>query len=349
MIDHRHMQRAIELARPHKTHPNPRVGAVVVGDSGRVIGEGAHLGAGDDHAEIVALAAADIAAAGSTLYVTLEPCTHHGRTPPCVEAVIAAGVSQVVVGAGDPDQRVSGAGIARLREAGIEVVEGVLTAEVRELDPGYFRHRETGLPNVILKYAMTLDGAVAAVDGTSQWITSEEARIDAHRLRAYADAVVVGAGTLRADDPRLSVRIPGYEGPQPVPVVVAGTGDLSEIARIWEREPLVLSTTDRRVPSGRVVRVEGTDGLPDPTSACRALSDLGHLDVLVEGGARLAGEWWRAGVVNRGVVYVGAMVGGGSGISPLAGGFKTIDDAAVVSLTGVRSLGPDYRIDFELK
>ena len=343
------MQRAIELARSHRTHPNPRVGAVVVDSSGRIIGEGAHLGVGEDHAEVVALRAADTASVGSTLYVTLEPCTHQGRTPPCVEAVIAAGVSQVVVGVGDPDVRVAGAGIARLRAAGVEVIEGILAAEAREVDPGYFQHRETGLPNVILKYAMTLDGAVAAFDGTSQWITSEEARTDAHRLRANADAVVVGAGTLRTDDPRLSVRIQGYEGSQPVPVVVAGTGVLPETARIWDREPLVLSTTDRSVPSGRLVKVEGDDGLPDPTSACRVLSDLGYLDVLVEGGARLAGEWWRAGVVNRGVVYIGAMVGGGSGISPLAGGFNTVGDAAVVSLTRVRSLGPDYRIDFELK
>ncbi|MCZ6630632.1 MAG: bifunctional diaminohydroxyphosphoribosylaminopyrimidine deaminase/5-amino-6-(5-phosphoribosylamino)uracil reductase RibD [Actinobacteria bacterium] len=343
------MRRAIELARPHKTHPNPRVGAVVVDGSGLVIGEGAHLGVGDDHAEVVALRAADRAAAGSTLYVTLEPCTHQGRTPPCVEAVIEAGIRRVVVGAGDPDDRVAGSGIARLREAGVEVVEGVLTAEARELDHGYFHHRETGLPEVTLKYAMTLDGAVAAANGTSQWITSEEARMDAHRLRADADAVVVGAGTIRIDDPRLTVRIPGYDGPQPVPVVVAGTGDLPDTARIWEREPVVLSTTDRRVPSGRVVHVDGADGLPDPTSACHILSELGYLDVLVEGGARLAGEWWRAGVVSRAVVYLGAMVGGGSGISPLAGTFKTIDDAAAVSLTGVRSLGPDYRIDFELK
>lgn len=343
------MRRAIELARAHKTHPNPRVGAVVVDDSGLVIGEGAHLGVGGDHAEVAALRAADRAAAGSTLYVTLEPCTHQGRTPPCVEAVIEAGIRRVVVGAGDPDDRVAGSGIARLREAGVEVVEGVLTADARELDHGYFHHRETGLPEVTLKYAMTLDGAVAAANGTSQWITSEEARTDAHRLRADADAVVVGAGTLRIDDPRLTVRIPGYDGPQPVPVVVAGTGDLPDTARIWEREPVVLSTTDRKVPSGRVVHVDGVDGLPDPTSACHILSELGYLDVLVEGGARLAGEWWRAGVVSRGVVYLGAMVGGGSGISPLAGTFKTIDDAAEVSLTGVRSLGPDYRIDFELK
>jgi diaminohydroxyphosphoribosylaminopyrimidine deaminase / 5-amino-6-(5-phosphoribosylamino)uracil reductase len=349
VVDDRHMRHAIELARPHRTHPNPRVGAVVVNSSGLVIGEGAHLGVGDDHAEVVALQTAGRAAAGSTLYVTLEPCTHQGRTPPCVEAVIEAGVRRVVIGAGDPDARVAGSGIARLHEAGVEVVEGVLTADVRELDPGYFHHRETGLPRVTLKYAMTLDGSVAAADGTSQWITSEEARMDAHRLRADVDAVVVGAGTLRTDDPRLTVRIPGYDGPQPVPVVVAGAGGLPDAARIWEREPVVLSTTDRKVPSGRVVHVEGADGLPDPTSACHILSELGFLDVLVEGGARLAGEWWRAGVVSRGVVYLGATVGGGSGISPLAGAFKTIDDAAAVSLTGVRSLGADYRIDFEPK
>ena len=320
----------------------------MVDGSGHVLGEGAHVGPGHDHAEVLALAAAENATAGSTLYVTLEPCTHHGRTPPCVDSIIEAGVSRVVVGAEDPDSRVAGEGIAGLRKAGIDVTEGLLKSEVRELDPGYFHHRETGMPRVTLKYAMTLDGSVAASDASSQWITSEEARIDAHEVRAATDAVVVGAGTLRTDDPRLNVRLPDYEGPQPTPVIAAGAQDLPETSRIWVTEPVVLSTKERSIPSGRLVVVGGSGSWPDPTASCRALVELGYLDLVVEGGARLAGEWWRAGVINRGIVYVGAKIGGGTGISPLGGAFKNIGDASIVSLTGVRSLGPDYRIDFEL-
>ncbi|MGH8875215.1 MAG: bifunctional diaminohydroxyphosphoribosylaminopyrimidine deaminase/5-amino-6-(5-phosphoribosylamino)uracil reductase RibD, partial [Acidimicrobiia bacterium] len=225
------MRRAIDLARPNRTHPNPRVGAVVVAPDGTVVGEGAHPGAGLPHAEALALAAAGDAAAGATLYVTLEPCGHHGRTPPCTETVVASGVRRVVVGVTDPDPRVAGAGLARLRATGLEVTVGVLEAEVEALDPAYFHHRRTGLPLVTLKAAITLDGQAAAQDGTSQWITGPEARADAHRLRAEADALMVGAGTLRVDDPLLTVRLDGYEGPQPVPVVVAGRRPLPASAR----------------------------------------------------------------------------------------------------------------------
>jgi diaminohydroxyphosphoribosylaminopyrimidine deaminase/5-amino-6-(5-phosphoribosylamino)uracil reductase len=320
---------------------------VVVSPGGEIVGEGAHHQAGADHAEVVALEAAGSEADGSTLYVTLEPCPHHGRTPPCVDAIIAARVAGVVVAAVDPDEHVSGKGLARLREAGIDVVVGVGADQARELDPAYFHHRETGLPRVTLKYAMTLDGAVAAVDGTSRWISGEEARRDAHHLRAEADAVIIGAGTLRSDDPLLTVRLDGDEGHQPVPVVVAGEGDLPPAARLWEREPVVIAAEPITVPSGLLVEVEGGDGLPDPVASCRALADLGYLDLLLEGGPRLAHAWWQAGVVTRGVVYVAGRMAGGAGISPLAGRFETIEDAVEVHITGVRSLGDDIRIDFE--
>ena len=341
------MDRALELARSHHPHPNPRVGAVVVSPSGRVIGEGAHRRAGTDHAEVVALSRAGEAARGATLYVTLEPCAHQGRTPPCVEAIIAAGVSKVVVAAVDPDPRVSGRGLTRLAEAGIEIVEGVGAEKARDADPAYFHHRETGLPLVTLKYAMTLDGAVAALDGSSRWISGAEARRDAHRLRAEVDAVVIGAGTLRSDDPILTVRLESDEGHQPVPVVVAGTGPLPDSARLWERDPVVIAVDSFDLPRGRMVRVEGSEGLPDPVAACRALADLGHLALLVEGGPRLAAAWWNAGVVSRGVVYVAGRMAGGAGISPLAERFETIADAEEVRIHRVRTLGGDLRIDFE--
>lgn len=341
------MERAIELARPHHTHSNPRVGAVIVSEDGSIVGEGAHLERGQPHAEVAALGSSGELARGATVYTTLEPCTVDGLTPPCVDALVRAGVARVVIGAIDPDPRVSGKGVATLKAAGIEVVDSGMSDEIRALDPAYFHHRETGSPLVIHKYAMTLDGSLAAADGTSQWITGSEAREDAHRLRSEVDAVVVGARTLRTDDPRLDVRVDGYDGFQPRPVVIAGSEDLPHTSRIWEREPIVVSTVERPIPTGTLVVVDGMYDRPDPAATCAALLKHELLALLLEGGPTLAGEWWRSGVVNRGVVYVGARLGTGSGISPLGGLFDTIETARVVSITSVRSLGADVRIDFE--
>ncbi|MDF2729737.1 MAG: ribD [Acidimicrobiia bacterium] len=346
MGDARHMRRAIELAAPHRTHPNPRVGAVIVDESGQVVGEGAHHGVGRPHAEVVALTEARDQARGSTLFVTLEPCSHQGETPPCAGTVVEAGVRKVVIGAIDPDQRVSGAGVAWLKAAGVEVETGVLAQEAESVDPAYFHHRRTGLPLVTLKVAMTLDGSVAATDGSSQWITSEEARQDAHRLRASTDAVVVGAGTFRADDPLLTARVEGVET-QPVPVVVAGRQSLPIDRRIWERSPLVISARPLGVPSGEVVVVGGDDEWPDPVKSAQALADRGLLDVLLEGGPQLTGAWWRAGVVSRGVIYVGPRMAGGRGMAPIEGDFATMAQSSGVNINDVRMVGPDIRIEFE--
>lgn len=342
------MERAIELAqRWLHTHPNPRVGAVIVGASGEVLAEGWHRGPGSPHAEIVALESAARPVAGSTVYVTLEPCVHHGRTPPCTDALIAAGVARVVVGALDPDPRVSGSGVETLTNAGIEVVTGVDEKGARRVDPGYFAHRETSLPYVTLKWAMTVDGSVSAADGSSQWITGESARADAHELRSRVDAVAIGAGTLRGDDPRLDVRLSGYTGPQPRPVVVAGLQPLPESAQIWSRDPLVVSTFSREIPGGELVTVAGDEGRPDPAATCRELADRGLLHILLEGGPGMAGSWWRAGLIGQGVVYVGSKLGGGAGVSPLGGVFESLDDAVGVEFTSVRNVGDDMVIVFE--
>ncbi len=341
------MQRALELAATHHPHPNPRVGAVVVDESGEPVGEGAHEGPGEAHAETIALKQAGAKARGSTLYVTLEPCTHFGNTAPCVTAIVTAGVSRVVVGAVDPDERVNGTGISWLRDARIEVDTDVLAEEAVALDPGYFHHRRTGLPRVTLKLAMTLDGSIAARDGSSQWITSEEARADSHLLRAATDAVVVGAGTLRADDPVLTARGSAAVDHQPRPVIIAGGEDLPSQARIWARDPVVVSTRPREIRGGELLLVEGAEDRPDPVSTARALAEIGLLDILLEGGAALAGSWWRAGVVTRGVVYVAGKIGGGAGRAPLGGDFATITDAAEVNIGAVRNVGPDLRIEFE--
>lgn len=253
----------------------------------------------------------------------------------------------MVIGAIDPDPRVSGSGIERLRASGM-TVEVTNDPEAREVDPAYFHHRETGMPMVTLKYAMTLDGSAAAADRTSQWITSEQARLDAHVLRSTVDAVLVGAGTLESDDPRLDVRTPGYEGHQPRPVVLTGKMDLPERARIWDREPLVISTIERSIPSGELLVVEGNDR-PDPRAACLALADRGLLSLLLEGGARVTGAWWRAGVITNGVVYLGASIGGGAGIPPIEGLFQTIGDARSVRVSALRRIQDDIRIDYVME
>ena len=346
MDDVQHLRRAFDLARPEHPHPNPRVGAVIVDNSGRVIGEGAHVRPGQDHAEIVALERAGAAARGATMYVSLEPCNHHGRTPPCVSAMVAAGLGRVVVGVEDPDPRVAGSGLAALREAGVEVTMSPLPDDARAVDPGYFRHRETGLPAVTLKYAMTLDGSVAAADGSSRWVSGEESRADAHELRSAMDAVVVGAGTLRGDDPLLDVRV-GTGVRQPRPIVIAGKQPLPRDARIWGRDPLVIAPTDFEVPAGEVAVVPAVDGRPDPIEAARAIADHGYYDLLLEGGPVLAAAWWHADLIHRGVAYVAGKIGGGRGVPAFDGVFASIDDADDVRITDLRQLGNDVRIEFE--
>ncbi len=319
----------------------------MVDPDGIVVGEGTHLGPGERHAEVVALEAAGPGARGGTLFVSLEPCSHHGRTPPCVDAVVAAGVARVVVGAIDPDPRVSGRGVSALGEVGIEVVVAEDAAPAEAVDPGYFKQRRTGLPRVTLKWAMTLDGAVAAADGSSQWVTSEEAREDAHRLRATMDAVVVGAGTLIADDPYLDARIDSVQV-QPVPVIVAGGRPLPADRRIWEREPLIVSGTGIELVSGELIVVDtGADGLPEPEATARALADRGLYDLLLEGGPALAGSWWRSGLIQRGIVYLAGRVGGGGGMSPLGGVFETMAQSRETVIRETTMVGPDLRIEFE--
>ncbi|MDX1450087.1 MAG: dihydrofolate reductase family protein, partial [Acidimicrobiia bacterium] len=255
------------------------------------------------------------------------------------------GVRRVVVGALDTDSRVAGRGIETHRPAGIAGEVGVESATGGGADPGYFHHRRTGLPLAVLKQAMTLDGQISAADGTSQWITGEEARRDVHRLRADHDAVMVGAGTLRADDPGLDVRLAGYDGPQPVPVVVAGARPLPSGLRIWDRDPIVLAPAGT-VLSGMDVIGVGDGGRVDLRAGLEALAERGILSVLVEGGAAVAAAMWEAGLVIRGVTYLGARLAGGTGRGAFDRVFKTLDDALDVEIVGVTNLGGDLRIDW---
>jgi diaminohydroxyphosphoribosylaminopyrimidine deaminase/5-amino-6-(5-phosphoribosylamino)uracil reductase len=316
------MAEAIELGRSVRaaTSPNPWVGAVLVPAGDGPVALGATAPPGGPHAEATALALAGGTARGATVYVTLEPCAHRGRTPPCADALVEAGVARVVVGVEDPDPRVAGRGLERLRAAGVEVVVGVAAAEVEADLAPYLKHRRTGRPWVVLKLAATLDGRTAAADGTSRWITGPAARADAHRLRAESDAVVVGAGTVRADDPALTVR--DAPGRHPRRVVLG------------------------RAPAGARVR-PALEYQGDPAGLLDLLGAEGVVQVLVEGGATVAGDWHRRGLVDQYVVYLApALMGGDDGRPMLAGpGAAGIGQLARGRIASVRTLGPDVRID----
>lgn len=343
------MRRALAVAAETRPHPNPRVGAVVFSSDGRIVAEHAHDGPPNPHAEAAALEAAGLAATGGTLVVTLEPCDHHGRRPPCTDAIIAAGITRVFVGVPDPDARVSGRGIARLRAAGIDVACGILQDEVEANDPGYFHHRRTGRPRITVKLAATVDGQTAASDGTSQWITSPEAREDAQQLRAGADAILVGAGTLRVDDPSLTVRMSGFEGMQPRPVVLAGQRPLPASAKVYGRRPLIYVPQETaEAPDGAEVVVMASPAGVDLHSVAKDLGQRDFVDVLVESGPTLAGALLECGLVDHLVLYLGAKLAGGVGRPLFFGDFSTLGAAAPVGLTDVRRVGPDIRIDIEL-
>ncbi len=323
------MRVALDATSSTYPHPNPRVGAVIVSPEGTVRSVGAHQHPGQPHAEQLALARlTDVTR--DTMVVTLEPCDHHGQTPPCTDAIIESGIKRVIVGTLDPDPRVSGRGTKRLREAGIEVIDSGLTELVESNDSSYFHHRRTGRPLVTLKLAMTLDGQIAALDGTSQWITSPESRRDAQHLRSQNDAVAVGAGTVLTDDPLLTVRLDGYLGRQPIPIVFKGERAIPADTKIMNRDPIVLEP-------------DGPAGV-DIAAALDTLGRRGVTSVLVEGGATLARSFLASGTVQGLVIYIGARLAAGTGAPAIAGPFLTLDDALPISITRVDSVGPDVKI-----
>ena len=328
------MRRAIVLAGAVRatTSPNPWVGCVIVPEdsvglhqSGTWF-EGATSPPGGPHAEATALVAAGDRARGSTLYTTLEPCPHQGRTGPCTDAIVANGISRVVVGVLDPDPSVAGRGVDLLRQAGIEVTVGMASAEVEEQLAAYLTHRRTGRPLVVLKLAATMDGRIAAPDGSSRWITGPEARDDAHELRRISDAVLVGAATVRSDDPELTVRTEPVPSHQPLRVVL---GTAPEGSRV--------------LPA---VELSG-----EPGDVLDELGGRGVLQLLVEGGARVAAEFHRARVVDRYVLYFApALFGGNDAIPLFAGtGAGTMDQLWRGRVVSVDRLGDDVRIELAPK
>jgi diaminohydroxyphosphoribosylaminopyrimidine deaminase/5-amino-6-(5-phosphoribosylamino)uracil reductase len=356
------MRRALELAERGRgsTSPNPMVGAVLLRD-GEIVGEGFHQAPGEPHAEALALLQAGARAAGATCYVTLEPCAHHGRTPPCADALIAAGVVRVVAAIEDPDPHVRGQGFARLRAAGVEVELGPGAAAAEAQNAAFLLHRRQGRPRVTLKAAASLDGKVAAADGSSQWITGEAARADAHRLRAEADAVAVGAGTALADDPRLTVRLPGRNGRQPLRVLIDATGRTGAGGHLFDRAAptLVATTASARPAALHAWAASGAEVLlcPEARAASgeagvdlgwltKALGERGVLELLVEGGPRLHASFWEAGLADRLVWYLAPLVIGGDsapGLLPAAGA-RTLTAARAVRVDTVDRIGPDLRI-----
>ncbi|MFI8517965.1 bifunctional diaminohydroxyphosphoribosylaminopyrimidine deaminase/5-amino-6-(5-phosphoribosylamino)uracil reductase RibD [Streptomyces sp. NPDC085481] len=342
------MRRAIALAARGlgSTSPNPVVGCVITDASGHQVGEGFHQRAGGPHAEVHALRAAGVLARGGTAYVTLEPCNHTGRTGPCAQALIEAGISRVVYAVGDPNPQATG-GADTLRAAGTEVEAGVLHDEAEAGNIAWLTSVRHGRPFVRWKYAATLDGRIAAADGTSRWISSPESRADVHRLRAESDAVVVGSGTARADDPHLAVR--GVEGVvQPLRVVVDTEATaVKPGARVLDdaAPTLIAVAEDARTTLTDVVRLpRATGGGLSVPALLAALHERGVRSVLLEGGPTLAGAFLAAGAVDQVVGYL-APVLLGAGPQALAGaGITTIADALRLDVTETVRIGSDIRI-----
>lgn len=359
--DERYMRRALDLARraEGRTVPNPAVGAVIVRD-GVVVGEGFHPAAGEPHAEIFALRQAGTAAQGATLYVTLEPCCHSGRTGPCTTAVIAAGIARVVSGCRDPNPRVAGGGFEQLQAAGIHVESGILDTECRRLIAPFAKHIHTGLPYVTLKAGITIDGAVATASGESQWITGVESRVAVHHLRDTHDAIMVGVGTVLADNPRLTTRLPQGGGKNPLRIIVDSTlrtpatsALLAEVGKTLILTTSAASAADEaRLQSEdvEILRVAGGAGAVDLSDAMRRLGERGIQSILLEGGGRLHHSALHAGIVDRLCVFIAPLLLGGSGIPLFCGhGVSNLKDAFRLRQLHVERYGDDLLLDGELE
>ncbi|HEX5323343.1 MAG TPA: bifunctional diaminohydroxyphosphoribosylaminopyrimidine deaminase/5-amino-6-(5-phosphoribosylamino)uracil reductase RibD [Capsulimonadaceae bacterium] len=376
--DQAFMSRALRLAALGRhASPNPMVGCVIVSPSGEIVGQGFHPKAGEPHAEVFALRAAGTLAKGATAYVTLEPCAHHGRTPPCADALIAAGVRRVFVALQDPDPRVSGQGIARVKNAGIDVHLGLCAEQAAGLIAAYLKHRRTGLPFVAVKIAMTLDGRIATEQGDSQWITSEITRRWVHRqLRDRADAILVGIGTVLADDPSLTTRLAHKPGRNPIRIVVdsqARTPLDSNLVKLAGDGKTWIAHTDQADPNRLSALIDAgvkllrctTDNpdsnyknrnQPERVNLSDLLAQLGTqgdiVGVLVEGGSELIGSLLKEGLVDRYIAAIAPKIVGGKGAPGPVGGAalaQKMESAVDVVRWNWRRSGPDLVVDARLR
>ncbi|WP_325918524.1 bifunctional diaminohydroxyphosphoribosylaminopyrimidine deaminase/5-amino-6-(5-phosphoribosylamino)uracil reductase RibD [Pseudomonas frederiksbergensis] len=359
ILDAHYMARALELARRghYTTHPNPRVGCVIVRD-GEVVGEGWHIRAGEPHAEVHALRAAGDNARGATAYVTLEPCSHHGRTPPCADALVNAGVARVVAAMQDPNPEVAGRGLQRLAQAGIATDSGVLEGEARKLNEGFLKRMEHGLPFVRVKLAMSLDGRTAMESGESQWITGPAARAAVQRLRAQASVVLTGADTVLADNARLTVRADelGLDAEQtalvmsrpPLRVLVDGRLRVPLDAPFFKAGPALVATcmaVEEQYANGpECMIVADEDGQVDLRRLLVELAARGVNEVLVEAGPRLAGAFARQGLVDEFQIFVAGKFLGSSARPLLDWPLAHMKDAPQLKIIDIRAVGDDWRV-----
>jgi len=352
-FDRAMMQRCLELARRAlgRTAPNPLVGSVI-SQNGEIVGEGFHPGAGNPHAEIFALRAAGDRAFGATIYVNLEPCNHYGRTPPCSEALVAAGVAKVVVGMVDPDSRVAGGGIARLRAAGIEVVVGVEEDAARQLNEAFIHRILYSQPFGILKYAMTLDGKIATSSGHSAWVTDQVARKEVHQLRAACDAVIVGGNTVRLDNPQLTSH--QEQAHNPLRVVMSRTLYLPAQAHLWhtaEVPTLVLTEVGANYDFQQLLQDLGVEVVEltslTPAKVMAHLYERGFLSVLWECGGTLAASAIAQGAVQKILAFIAPKIIGGSTAPTPVGelGFITMTEALSLERVNWRTVGTDCLVE----
>jgi len=357
--DHAFMARAIRLAEKglYSTRPNPRVGCVIV-NSGDVIGEGFHIQAGGPHAEIHALRKAGASAQGSTVYVTLEPCSHHGRTPPCADALIEAGVQRVMVAMSDPNPEVAGQGLERLRAAGIEVNCGLLESEAAALNPGFIKRMRCGRPWLRVKLAMSLDGRTAMASGESQWITGEAARQDVQRLRARSCAILTGAGTVREDNPSLNVRLNAEQlarpvaDDQPLRVILSAKGEKLSTSKLFDIDGNILIFYGSEMPGSiseranvECLKIASDSSGLDLNAVMDELGKRGVNECHVEAGATLSGALLKAGLVDEIIVYMAPLIMGDQarGLFHLPQ-LHTMAQRIKMQITDIRAVGDDWRI-----
>ncbi len=344
------MNRAIQLARKglFTTHSNPRVGCVLVKDD-QIVGEGFHYKAGEGHAEVNALDQADDDAKDSTCYVTLEPCCHHGKTPPCTEALIKAGVREVIVAMEDPNPLVARKGIAALEQEGIKVTVGVCREQAEGLNPGFIKRMKTGLPFVRVKIGASLDGRTAMASGESQWITGEDSRKDVQKFRAMSSAVVTGIETVLADDPSMNVRDPDFDtaGRQPLRVVMDSEFRFPDQAKMRSIPGENLIMTTKEVDQADAVKITaGSDDRVDLEKAMRYLAEEKEInEVLVEAGSTLSGSFIQAGLVDELIIYQAPKLLGGSA-RPLVDlpGLEKLADCVELEIKSLKKVGEDIRI-----